>query len=347
MDGKEKNNELEDADELLHKPGEIQKWREAYYWNWIDLENKITGCSTIGIIPNEHRRELFFFLFVDNKRIIYYREPTLHEYIDDIEVMLQDKRLAYKLITPYQNWEIIYECPKFKFKINWDTRFNTHVFKKDFSVAWHTHFESSGIITGEIKYKDACYLLEGKRAGALRGRLGDGLKAMIQGNVTYYNTVYREATPRMRSLKKGNYLDEIGDIVARYSILIEPYLLDVIIDSVRKFSVSRMLDIGCGTGVYLCTAADENPDLKGIGIESDPKAAGIARQILGDPLNISTLEGGVEKWSFEKYILEIDKNKILSWQKVGSDIKITDNISVTVQSSIKNNRRSHGFESSS
>ncbi|MFX1337203.1 MAG: hypothetical protein ACFFDK_01195 [Promethearchaeota archaeon] len=50
-----KNNILKDEDELLHKPGEIQKWREAYYWNWIDLENKITGCSTIGIIPNEKR----------------------------------------------------------------------------------------------------------------------------------------------------------------------------------------------------------------------------------------------------------------------------------------------------
>lgn len=154
MNVKEKNNALKDADELLHKPGDIQKWREAYYWNWIDLENKITGCSTIGIIPNEQRREMFFFLFVDNKRIIYYREPTLHEYVDDIDVMLRDKRLAYKLITPFQKWEIIYKSPKFEFKIIWDTRFNTHLFKKDFSVAWHTHFESSGVITGEIKYKD-------------------------------------------------------------------------------------------------------------------------------------------------------------------------------------------------
>ncbi len=151
---KDKNNTLKDDDELLHKPGEIQKWREAYYWNWIDLGNRITGCSTIGIIPNEQRRELFFSLFVDNKRIIYYREPILHKYVEDIEIMLRDKRLAYNLITPFQNWEIIYNCTKFEFKINWDTRFNTHVFKNDFSVAWHTHFESSGIITGEFIYRD-------------------------------------------------------------------------------------------------------------------------------------------------------------------------------------------------
>ena len=154
MNATNQNNTLNNVDELLHKPGDIQKWREAYYWNWIDLENKITGCSTIGIIPNEHRREIFFFLFVDNKRIIYYREPALSEYVYDIDVMLKDKRLAYKLIKPFQTWEITYKCPQFEFNINWVTRFDTYLFKKDFSVAWHTHFESSGVITGEIKYKD-------------------------------------------------------------------------------------------------------------------------------------------------------------------------------------------------
>jgi hypothetical protein len=142
------------ADELLHIPRDILKWREAYYWNWIDLDNKITGCSTIGIIPNEHRREIFFFLFMNNKRIIYYREPPLLEYISDIDYMLQDKRLSYKLIKPFQTWEIIYKCPEFEFKINWETRFKTYYFKKDFSVAWHTHFESSGVIRGEVIYKD-------------------------------------------------------------------------------------------------------------------------------------------------------------------------------------------------
>jgi len=148
------DNPQNKIDEYLHKPGDILRWREAYYWNWIDLENRITGCSTIGILPNEHRREMFFFLFADNKRTIYYREPELPEYVNDINVLLHDKRLAYKLITPFQNWEIIYKSPKFEFKITWDTRFQTHYFKKDFSVAWHTHFESSGVITGEIKYKD-------------------------------------------------------------------------------------------------------------------------------------------------------------------------------------------------
>jgi len=149
-----KKNVLNEKDEYLHTPGEILKWREAYYWNWTDLENGITGCSTIGILPNQNRREIFFFLFVEDKRMIYYREPPLQNYVEDLNIMLSDKRLTYKLINPFQKWEIIYKCPKFEFKINWNTRFQTHFFKKDFSVAWKTHFESSGIINGKIKYKN-------------------------------------------------------------------------------------------------------------------------------------------------------------------------------------------------
>jgi hypothetical protein len=141
-------------DELLHKPEDIPKWREAYYFNWVDLENKIAGCSTIGLLPHENRREIFFFLFQDNERKIYYREPVISKYEYDIDVMLKDKRLAYRLIQPFRKWEITYKSSKFEFIINFDVRFFTFFFKNNFSVAWHTHFESSGLVSGEIKYKN-------------------------------------------------------------------------------------------------------------------------------------------------------------------------------------------------
>lgn len=142
------------ADELLHQPGKTLKWREAFYFNWVDLDNKIAGCSTIGILPNEKRREMFFFLFSNNKRTIYYREPPLIKYIDDIKVMLRDKRLSYKLIKPFQTWEINYKSPKIVFNLTFETRFPTYYFKKNFSVAWYAHFEASGIVRGNIKYED-------------------------------------------------------------------------------------------------------------------------------------------------------------------------------------------------
>lgn len=97
---------------------------------------------------------MFFLLFHDKERESYYREPALLKYAEDIYIMLRDKRLSYKLIKPFQMWEISYKCRKFEFTINFNTRFHTYYFGTDTSSSWHQHFEASGIVSGEIKYEN-------------------------------------------------------------------------------------------------------------------------------------------------------------------------------------------------
>ncbi len=141
-------------DDLLHLPDTSLKWRESYYFNWVDLDNKISGFSTIGIVPNEKRRELVFFLFTDDKREAYYREPPLEKYDQDIKSMLRDKKLSYDLIEPLKTWEIAFKSHKYTFNIRFNARFPHHYFGVGSSSSWHQHFEGSGDITGEIKYKN-------------------------------------------------------------------------------------------------------------------------------------------------------------------------------------------------
>jgi len=143
-----------DADDHLHQPTDELKWREAYYWNWADLESKISGFSTIGIVPNENRKEFVFLLFWDGNREFYYREPELEQFKNDINLMLQEKKLAYKCIKPLQTWQISYKGRKVQLDLTFDTRFYLYDFGRDSSASWHRHFEASGIITGEIKFKD-------------------------------------------------------------------------------------------------------------------------------------------------------------------------------------------------
>lgn len=145
---------LKDEADLLHQPDNTLKWRESYYFNWVDLENKISGFSTIGIVPNEKRREFVFLLFMDNKREFYYQEPLLEKYVNNVDSMLQYKKLAYKMIKPLQTWQIIYKSRKFNVNLTFETRFPNHSFGTDSSGSWHEHFEASGIITGEILFKD-------------------------------------------------------------------------------------------------------------------------------------------------------------------------------------------------
>jgi len=144
---------LHDSDEYLHKPNEESQWRESYYFNWVDIENKISGFSTIGIVPNEKKREFVFLLFLQDKNEIYYKEPSFENYDTDIYTMLREKRLEYRLIEPFKKWQINYTSRKITFKITFETRFPTYNFGIDSSASWHQHFEASGKIIGTIIFK--------------------------------------------------------------------------------------------------------------------------------------------------------------------------------------------------
>jgi hypothetical protein len=143
---------LAERDELLHRPATDSNWRESYYFNWVDLQNKVSGFSTIGLTPNEKKREFVLALFVDNQTEVHYQEPALTEYTSNINAMLQDGKLAYKLITPFKLWQLSYKSTKLKFELSFKTRFPTYNFATDSSGSWHHHFEASGIIKGRIEY---------------------------------------------------------------------------------------------------------------------------------------------------------------------------------------------------
>lgn len=149
-----KASTLTESDELLHQPDSRQKWRESYYFNWADAENNVSGFTTIGILPNEKRREFVFLLFIDDETEVHYQEPPLEKYVEDINEMLTDNSLTYQLVSPFQTWKILYTSPKLEFNLTFETRFPTHDFGRDSSASWHGHFEASGKVNGHIAFED-------------------------------------------------------------------------------------------------------------------------------------------------------------------------------------------------
>lgn len=145
----------DEEDDYLHEPDERLKWRESYYFNWVDIDKNISGFSTLGIVPNRKKREFVFILFRDNKRVVYYREPDLDEYNrENFEKMLSDNKLSYELLEPLKEWNIKYNSRKYRFHINFKNRHQPYYFGKDSSASWHRHFESSGIINGSLALKN-------------------------------------------------------------------------------------------------------------------------------------------------------------------------------------------------
>jgi len=135
-----------------------------------------------------------------------------------------------------------------------------------------------GVAVKELRCKNGQYCIKGKRSLAMVGEHGDMLSAIVQANVTYYNSAYRQAGTRMQGSPLGEDLNDVGDIVARFSKLSDPVMQSYFADILKMRNGIVILDIGCGSGMFLNSAYKANPSITGIGIDSDTDAANQAIQ---------------------------------------------------------------------
>lgn len=139
-----------------------------------------------------------------------------------------------------------------------------------------------GVSLGELSYKKGVYSVKGKRSLSMIVNKDDSLAALVQASVTYYNSVYRNFADRLRGAQLGNYLDESSDIIARFSAVFEPIIGNLVKDTIKGKESVRVLEIGCGSCIYLRRVAEVNPNATGIGIDMDENVVAQAMQNLND-----------------------------------------------------------------
>lgn len=127
-----------------------------------------------------------------------------------------------------------------------------------------------GLSLGELVQQGDQYLIKGKLSRIASTNAMGAIPAMIQGQVTYYNSAHRNAAERMRGGPLGNDLEHIGDLVARCSKIGEPIYKSFLKENVVNLESARILDIGCGSGTFLKTAFEANPSVNGVGMDIDP-----------------------------------------------------------------------------
>jgi 2-polyprenyl-3-methyl-5-hydroxy-6-metoxy-1,4-benzoquinol methylase len=111
--------------------------------------------------------------------------------------------------------------------------------------------------------------IKGRRSKAIMSTRGDMLAAMVQASITYYSDAYRYAAGRMQGGELGDDLNRIGDLVARFSKIAEPIIKDFLKAIVSGKNPMRILDVGCGSGVFLHTAHSANRCATGVGLDMD------------------------------------------------------------------------------
>ena len=126
-----------------------------------------------------------------------------------------------------------------------------------------------GLATKELAVKNERFFIKGKRSRAMTDVNGDMLSAIIQASVTYYSDAYKNVTARMHGVELGDNLNEIGEIVARFSKMTEPIIKDFLASLVRGKSPMTVLDVGCGSGFLLRSVYELNSNANGIGLDID------------------------------------------------------------------------------
>ncbi len=62
------------TDDYRHIPEDKLEWRESYYFNFVSRDNKTSGFTTIGILPNQQKAEFILAFFHEDKQTIYFKE---------------------------------------------------------------------------------------------------------------------------------------------------------------------------------------------------------------------------------------------------------------------------------
>jgi SAM-dependent methyltransferase len=139
-----------------------------------------------------------------------------------------------------------------------------------------------GAVLGELRCRAGRWSLRGWRSKALAVPEAETMRAMVQEAIRYDAAVYAGLEQHLRGAPPGDYLRGTGAVIARASRLVEPVLVPRLRSLVAERRPRRILDVGCGTGVYLIHAAAAGPQLTGLGVDLDATVVGLARQRLAD-----------------------------------------------------------------
>jgi SAM-dependent methyltransferase len=135
-----------------------------------------------------------------------------------------------------------------------------------------------GVWLGELRSGPRGYGLRGSLARKLAAPANDAAAALIEEAATLHNRFITESPRRVREGRPFTLADLDGPLVARSSRLLEPFVCEAVDDAVPPSGPLRLLEVGCGSGVYLHHAAMRNAGLTALGLELEPDVAQVARE---------------------------------------------------------------------
>jgi 4-hydroxy-2,2'-bipyrrole-5-carbaldehyde O-methyltransferase len=137
-----------------------------------------------------------------------------------------------------------------------------------------------GVALGELRCTRMRYRLRSRTSRALSAPTGAALRAGLLELVDYHAAAFRSLPGHLLGGSQEDFLASRGMLIARSSRLVEPVVGVLMRGLVSGRGTMRILELGCGSGVYLRHASEANAHAMGVGVEIDPEVANAARDSL-------------------------------------------------------------------
>jgi len=135
----------------------------------------------------------------------------------------------------------------------------------------------AGIGLKEIGLEEDRYTLKGISAKLAQAG-NDSFLAIIQEVASLHHTLILETPQKLKNGESWTLDDQDGEIIARSSRILEPFQREAIDATFPAKKPLTLLEVGCGSGIYLKYAAERNPQLSAVGVELQPSVAEMARR---------------------------------------------------------------------
>lgn len=135
-----------------------------------------------------------------------------------------------------------------------------------------------GVAIGELDKKNGGYSIKSAFTKKLLYPANDTWKAFFQARVEIFYDYIKNTPALLKQNKKFDFSHSYGELFARSSRTVEPILIDVVDKIIPSDGACRLLEAGCGSGIYIKRACDRNPNLTVTGLELQKPVADIARE---------------------------------------------------------------------
>jgi SAM-dependent methyltransferase len=135
-----------------------------------------------------------------------------------------------------------------------------------------------GVMLGELARQGGRYRLRGRLSIRLAREENDAEAAFLEELVSLQHLWITQAHSRFRKGGKFVVSEQDGELFARSSRIVEPFVREAVDAFVPQRGAIRLFDVGCGSATYVCHAAERNPELTALALEVQPTVATAAQE---------------------------------------------------------------------